>query len=341
MGTFLEFYTTLLGFVNYKLYSDINLVYPPKVIKNLQEQGAELDAFQFESIKEDNFIEEYEKEQYSKVSKVSLKTVDNIQEKISQIKNLDDSLDAEDHSVLDNLDEISRPLDSDSNNKFSTLFSGCKFYLNREVPRYALEFVIRSFGGKVGWDDIVGSASPFKVDDAEITHHIIDRPHVSPELKAFDKREFLQPQWVFDCINAGEILKTQGYHIGETLPHHLSPFVISGDGDYNPAGENEESDEDSMEAVVTEEEEKVLAHQEELEAEAAGVSVTEFSEKSKKSKRKVKSEKEIEEKETKDLAKIMMSKKDKHLYNQIQYSKKKKMAAVEKLKSKKASLKGR
>jgi len=31
MATFLEFYTTLLGFVNYKLYSDLGLVYPPKV----------------------------------------------------------------------------------------------------------------------------------------------------------------------------------------------------------------------------------------------------------------------------------------------------------------------
>ena len=31
MATFLEFYTTLLGFVNYKLYSDLGLIYPPQV----------------------------------------------------------------------------------------------------------------------------------------------------------------------------------------------------------------------------------------------------------------------------------------------------------------------
>lgn len=30
MLTFLEFYTTMLGFVNFKLYSDMNLHYPPK-----------------------------------------------------------------------------------------------------------------------------------------------------------------------------------------------------------------------------------------------------------------------------------------------------------------------
>jgi pescadillo protein len=33
MLTFLEFYTTMLGFVNYKLYSDLNLHYPPKYAK--------------------------------------------------------------------------------------------------------------------------------------------------------------------------------------------------------------------------------------------------------------------------------------------------------------------
>lgn len=342
MGTFLEFYTTLLGFVNYKLYSDLGLVYPPKLNKNLQEQGAELDAFQFEKIKEDNFIENFEQEQYSKVEKSSFQKVHNIQEKIAQIQSLEETVEADEVEAdkQEEQEDLVETGESNQDKVFSTLFSGFKFYLNREVPRYALEFVIRSFGGRVGWDDTVGSASPFKFDDADITHHIIDRPQISPDLTAFDKREFLQPQWVFDCINAGRILNTQGYHIGETLPHHLSPFVVSGDGDYNPIEDNEESDNAAMEDVVTEEQEKDLTHQEELEAEAAGVSFNDYSTSTKKSKRKVQSEKEIEEKETKDLAKIMMSKKDKHLYNQIQYSKKKKAAEVKKLKSKKASLKG-
>ena len=33
MGTFLQFYTTMLGFVNYKLYATLDLKYPPKVIQ--------------------------------------------------------------------------------------------------------------------------------------------------------------------------------------------------------------------------------------------------------------------------------------------------------------------
>lgn len=31
MATFTEFYTTLLGFVNFRLYHSLNLHYPPKV----------------------------------------------------------------------------------------------------------------------------------------------------------------------------------------------------------------------------------------------------------------------------------------------------------------------
>lgn len=31
MATFTEFYTTLLGFVNFRLYHSLNLLYPPKV----------------------------------------------------------------------------------------------------------------------------------------------------------------------------------------------------------------------------------------------------------------------------------------------------------------------
>jgi len=48
MGTFVEFYTTLLGFVNYRLYTSIGLVYPPKFNAKSDEQGGELAAFQLE-----------------------------------------------------------------------------------------------------------------------------------------------------------------------------------------------------------------------------------------------------------------------------------------------------
>lgn len=43
------------------------------------------------------------------------------------------------------------------------------FYLGREVPREQLLVVIRSFGGKVGWE---GEGSPLKEDDESITHQV-------------------------------------------------------------------------------------------------------------------------------------------------------------------------
>src|SRR5439155_2716684 len=45
MGTFVEFYQTLLGFVNFRLYTSVGLVYPPKFNTTSDDQGAELGAF--------------------------------------------------------------------------------------------------------------------------------------------------------------------------------------------------------------------------------------------------------------------------------------------------------
>ena len=35
MSIFVEFYTTVLGFVNYRLYHNLNLIYPPALITNV------------------------------------------------------------------------------------------------------------------------------------------------------------------------------------------------------------------------------------------------------------------------------------------------------------------
>ena len=35
MSIFVEFYTTMLGFVNYRLYHNLNLIYPPTLITNI------------------------------------------------------------------------------------------------------------------------------------------------------------------------------------------------------------------------------------------------------------------------------------------------------------------
>lgn len=54
-----------------------------------------------------------------------------------------------------------------------TLFSKHKFFLNREVPKEPLTFVIRSCGGTVSWADC--PANLYDESSTQITHQIVDR----------------------------------------------------------------------------------------------------------------------------------------------------------------------
>ena len=64
-------------------------------------------------------------------------------------------------------------------NKLQHLFKDLKIFLNREVPREPLVFMIRAFGGQVSWDSTVSVGATFNEDDGNITHHICDRPRDS------------------------------------------------------------------------------------------------------------------------------------------------------------------
>lgn len=45
---------------------------------------------------------------------------------------------------------------------------------------------------------------------------------------------YIQPQWLFDCINFRRLLPVEDYFIGANLPPHISPFVTERLGDYIP-----------------------------------------------------------------------------------------------------------
>ena len=47
-------------------------------------------------------------------------------------------------------------------------------------------------------------------------------------------RTYVQPQWVFDCVNARHLLPAKDYFPGVPCPPHLSPFVEEKEGDYVP-----------------------------------------------------------------------------------------------------------
>lgn len=116
-------------------------------------------------------------------------------------------------------------------NKLKALFKGLKFFLNREVPREPFVLAIRSFSGEVSWDKASALGSTYQENDETITHQIIDRPLVG---KTYLNRAYVQPQWVFDCINENILLPVDDYLPGAVLPPHLSPFVDTNEHGYIP-----------------------------------------------------------------------------------------------------------
>uniref|UniRef100_A0A0N4ZD00 Pescadillo homolog n=1 Tax=Parastrongyloides trichosuri TaxID=131310 RepID=A0A0N4ZD00_PARTI len=225
MKNFAHFYTTALRFINFKLYKNIGLFYPP----------------QFDS------------------GKIDLNNLDDEEKMYSLAKPLARA-DQEEEVVLDDFeDETTNAVVEQVNarKKLKTLFKDCLFFLNREVPKEALSFLIRSAGGSVTWEGCI--ANPLSPNSTQITHHVIDRP-----LKeVIISRAYIQPQWVFDSFNIKEQLPLDKYMPGVTLPPHLSPFVEEKIGDYIPVERIEQLKKDGKDVskfIAAEAVEKVKAN---------------------------------------------------------------------------------
>lgn len=170
MGTFVEFYQTLLGFVNFRLYTSIGLVYPPKFDKNRDDLGAELGAFSLEG----NGIGAIE--QPKKITNGTSKPDPKLQAEIdklmlqlnqpekdsekepatSQTLAEEDEEEEEEKQPSDSIDKFEPvapggdilPQPSYSTTDPSTLFSNFTFFLSRETPRQPIEFLLRAFGSR-------------------------------------------------------------------------------------------------------------------------------------------------------------------------------------------------
>ncbi|KAJ3233069.1 mRNA-binding ribosome synthesis protein nop7 [Chytriomyces hyalinus] len=414
MATFLDLYETLVGFTNYKLYTDLNLVYPPKMKNETLDSG--LAGFVVETVEGKGFLDGIKESETDATSAPTRKARKEVEKRVKNLastigkfsdanaeqEDADEDADEEDDDkdipsaiveptdaseMVPSLKDAAKISTTRTASNSHKLFHSCVFFLSREVPRNSLEFVIKSFGGKVGWPETSGAGAAVAEIDPTITHQIVDRS-MAPGETRHDTRDYVQPQWIYDCINAGKLVKTKGYHIGENLPAHLSPFGGGKEG-YVPSegalsaiaaskGVTEESDgeeeKDAVEAKVMEadaeegeedddvedddeeedenkgpldsdDEEQV--YQAELEAEAAGLSFTEYMQKkdaeekglSKKKpastdapgkKRKI-SAAEAEAAEEKELAKMLMNKKERRLYGQIEFGRKKKEEEAKKL----------
>ncbi|XP_037536370.1 pescadillo [Nematolebias whitei] len=345
MATFTELYTTLFGFVNFKLYHSLNLVYPPKL-----DSTADIE------------LKEEDEDDYAMSSESYLEKLSALSSSLARVVSTDEEEEAkldqfptegEDIEKMEAREKEQKQLETQMK-----LFEGLKFFLNREVPRESLAFTIRCFGGQVSWDKSVCIGSTYDVTDETITHQIVDRPNVD---KQYINRYYIQPQWVYDCVNAKILLPVEDYFLGVTLPPHLSPFVEEKEGDYVPPeklkimalqrgekpelGQDDDEEEDDEEDDGDEEEEDEEEEDEEEEAEEKNLKKMEEQRSQGKSLQvkvtpgKVKAEnpsrlKEEEKAEEKRLAIMMMKKREKYLYDKIMFGKKRKVREANKLASK-------
>ncbi|XP_015253864.1 PREDICTED: pescadillo homolog [Cyprinodon variegatus] len=344
MATFTELYTTLLGFVNFRLYQSLNLVYPPKL-----DSKAELDL---KEENEDDYAMNSESylEKLSALSSSLARVVSSEEEEEAKVDQF--PVEGEDMETMEAKEKEEKLLEAQKK-----IFEGLKFFINREVPRESLAFVIRCFGGEVSWDKSVCIGSTFDVTDETITHQIVDRPNVD---KQYMNRYYIQPQWVYDCVNAKILLPVEDYFLGVTLPPHLSPFVEEKEGDYVPpeklkimaiqrgektAQDEEEEEEEEEEEDEEEEDENEEEEDDEEESEEKELKKMEEQRSQGKSlnvkvtpgKVKVENAARLEQEEKaeeKRLAIMMMKKKEKYLYDKIMFGKKRKVREANKLAAK-------
>lgn len=225
MSIFVEFYTTVLGFVNFRLYNSINLTYPPK-LATVTEGG-----------------EEDMEDRVAALNQSLFKTV--VEEEEQELESI---------AVGDEEKQKEAEKERDAREKQANLFQGLRFFLGREIPREPLVFMIRAVGGEVSWDSSVAAGATYASTDSRITHQLVDRePGTLGEVVL--GRFYVQPQWVFDSINRREKCPEKNYALGETLPPHLSPFTQEFRiGDYVPP-EQKELEEENKEGKVESSEE--------------------------------------------------------------------------------------
>ncbi|KAJ2826713.1 mRNA-binding ribosome synthesis protein nop7 [Coemansia erecta] len=223
MATFLQFYRTLMGFVNYRLFTTENLAYPPQLDAVLDESGVGLGSMKVEAQRIEDLVSAREEQKDSGAAPVTDHEME------QRLRTLGPKL----QTLVDAAGPAYEAVEAGDaeEEEEGPLFAGHVIFLSREVPRYSLEFVLRACGGRVGWDRASGAGSAFAENDRVITVQISDRP---TQGHRFLDRTYVQPQWVYDSINAGRLLPTDDYLVGQPLPAHLSPFVEYNDGDYVP-----------------------------------------------------------------------------------------------------------
>jgi len=311
MSIFVEFYTTVLGFVNFRLFNSLNLHYPPTLASSTDTAAEQEDRVMALNQALARTLVEPDAVELDKI----------------EVEEGGEAM------------EVAR-VEAEARERQGKLFQGLRFFLGREVPREPLVFMVRAVGGEVSWDATVAPGATYAANDPTITHQIVDRPSVADQVLG---RFYVQPQWVFDSINRRERCSEAEYALGETLPPHLSPFIAERRvGDYVPPeqkkleegvkddgeeeeeeaeenGEEEESDGEEVDSDEGEEDEEDKVPEENEEESSMGVKVGTMTKLDDDHDRKM-----VEDEEYK-LRVMMIKKKHRGLYRSMMRNRKKRM----------------
>ena len=167
MSIFVEFYTTVLGFVNFRLFNSLNLHYPPTLATSSGE--LEITSSSCLDILEGVVISIYSPEP----------TAEQEDRVMALNQALARTLVEPDAVELDKIEveeggeamEAARA-EAEARERQGKLFNGLRFFLGREVPREPLVFMVRAVGGEVSWDATVAPGATFASNDPTITHQV-------------------------------------------------------------------------------------------------------------------------------------------------------------------------
>lgn len=98
-------------------------------------------------------------------------------------------------------------------------------------------------------------------DDSKVTHFVMDRPVSDAFLNANQNKEFVQPQYIVDCVNNLYLLPTSQYRPGTPPPAHLSPFIDNEQEGYIPMRHKEIQHLKGEEVVESEEEDEEMVEE--------------------------------------------------------------------------------
>jgi len=237
MGYFAEFYISMLSFIFYRLYTEMGFVYPPRINRENEQQDLGMRALELvphntadvKMVKPVVVKQQVTAEEKKRLSEVERKL--NTFGKTEQPDEEEQEVKTEPKD--EEIPEEFRKVDEQEGENLeryqtapSLLFANLKFWINREVQNKELQFMIRAFGAVEVFEGICDE------NDTTITHQIVDRDWPKENMK--EGREYIQPQWVFDSINAGILLPYHEYSTTAILPPHLSPFVDDKAKKYTP-----------------------------------------------------------------------------------------------------------